>query len=207
MKEDAAVRAKLVDSQGAYRKLSEIAEQKSKEAAEALAINRPREREQLAEIIEEESGKSQVVSPTGGTTTRPQARVAQGVLELDDSRPTVIKTAVAEIGEVKSGEAARRSSPAGIMTEEDKYDSQQGILDRQQQEFTATEQQQELLLKYPKRKTVETEEVGNSVVTLVYMNVDNRVTVYKKVEHNWGGVFYFVDDRSTNQRYWEFQTK
>jgi tetratricopeptide (TPR) repeat protein len=207
MQDDAGVREKLEEARKGLQRLKDLAEQKSKDAADALAANRPREREQLAEIIEEESDKSRVVSPTGGTSSRPQVRVAQGVLGEDDSRPSTITTAVAVIGKVRSGEAARKSSPAGKMSEEDKYDSQLAIIDRQQSELKATEEQKELQLKYPKRKTIETQEVGNSIVTLIYMNIDNRVTVYKKVEHSWGGVFYFVDDRSTNQRFWEFQTK
>ena len=109
------------------------------------------------------------------------------------------------ISENKVGQEALETRTAKL-TEEEKYE---GILEKtreQQLEVELDEARKAMLAKYPQRKTVETEKQGNSVITWIYINNGQIVTVYKKVEHNWGGVYYFVDGESTNRRYWEHAT-
>jgi tetratricopeptide (TPR) repeat protein len=55
--------------------------------------------------------------------------------------------------------------------------------------------EEELKQKYPDQKTVEIINEKHKKITKVIMNRDNKITVYLKVEHDWGGVFYFIDRR------------
>lgn len=194
--EDDGVKAKITAAQAKIAELKSDEEKRAREAAESLTANRERERAQLAQIIEDESSKVSV--------PKTASQVSKPVVQQEKRNVT---TAVAIIGDVKMGEQAIKSSPAAVMTQEDKFDAQVKIAERQQTEFSQEEKQKSLQEKYKERKTVETEEVGNSIITYIYINRGNFVTVYKKVEHNWGGVFYFVDDRSTNQRFWEYSTE
>jgi hypothetical protein len=58
---------------------------------------------------------------------------------------------------------------------------------------TKEEVQQELKRKYIKPKTVEVIQAEGRKITKVYINNSESVTVYVKVEHAWGGVYYFID--------------
>ncbi len=194
--EDAVVKAKIAEAQAKLADLGSEEEKRAREAADALTANRERERAQLAQIIKDESEKADV----------PEASEESKKPEIQQEK-RIVTTALAVVGDVKMGEEARKSSPAAIMSEEDKYDAQVKIAERQNEEFNKEQKREALREKYKERKTVETEIVGTSKVTYVYINRGDYVTVYKKVEHNWGGVFYFVDDRSTNQRFWEYSTQ
>jgi hypothetical protein len=194
--DDAGVKDKITAAQAKIADLKSDEEKRAREAAESLTANRERERAQLAQIIEDESSKVSVPNTA--------SQVSKPVVQQEKRNVT---TAVAIIGDVKMGEQAIKSSPAAVMSQEDKFDAQVKIAERQQEEFSQEEKQKSLQEKYKERKTVETETVGSSVITYIYINRGNFVTVYKKVVHNWGGVFYFVDDRSTNQRFWEYSTE
>ena len=52
---------------------------------------------------------------------------------------------------------------------------------------------EELKKKYPDKKTVEVIEEKGKVTTRTVIHKDNKITVYLKVKHNWGGVYYFID--------------
>jgi hypothetical protein len=53
---------------------------------------------------------------------------------------------------------------------------------------------EELKIKYPDEKTIEIFEEKGKKTTRVVINRDNKVTVYLKVEHPWGGIYYFIDN-------------
>lgn len=53
--------------------------------------------------------------------------------------------------------------------------------------------QDSLLQQYPDYKTETIEEDMYKKVTRVYINKNRRVTIYMKVEHAWGGIYYFID--------------
>ncbi|MEZ4721830.1 MAG: hypothetical protein R2813_08155 [Flavobacteriales bacterium] len=167
------------------------AEKKSQEAAQAISSG-SRESDQLKDIIVEEE-KRQV------TSKEPE-------LETPPNKGVVVKGSPVVVGEDRVG-AAAKSAPVAALSEDDKYDGVQKQIVRQDQQMLAESEQRRLKEKYPTRKTVETEKVGNSTITYVYLNEGDFVTVFKKVEHNWGGVFFFINDRATNQRYWEHETQ
>ncbi len=52
----------------------------------------------------------------------------------------------------------------------------------------------ELMKKYPDGKTVEIIKTKNKTVTRTIIRKDNKVTVYLKVKHSWGGEYYFIDN-------------
>lgn len=53
---------------------------------------------------------------------------------------------------------------------------------------------QQLKIKYPEQKTVLEIDQPGKHITRVIMNIDNKVSVYLKVKHNWGATFYFQDE-------------
>lgn len=53
---------------------------------------------------------------------------------------------------------------------------------------------EELKIKYPDEKTIEIFEEKGKKTTRVVINRENKITVYLKVEHPWGGVYYFIDN-------------
>lgn len=195
------------------RKLEE--HEKSKEAAQAMS-NGPKESDELASIIEEESNKqvnNDVPNPTKITEslnveTKPVNRVttATAVMESDERPMSVVKGGAVQISQSRVGKETL-NSPAASMSEEDIYDGVLNKVEEDQNKMIYEEEQRRLKAKYPERKTVETEKEGTSTITYVYINRGEFVNVYKKVEHNWGGVFYFVDGQATNARFWQHETQ
>lgn len=184
------------------------AEAASKEAAQAISSG-PRESNELAEIITQESEKqdTRVIeqpSPEIGTRENVVKR-AVAVME-QDTRPGQGTVAGVIVSEPVVGEKALQTNAAKL-SEEDKYDGVMNQVESDYEEMEVEAEQRRLIEKYPERKTVETEKEGNSVITYVYINRGDFVTVYKKVEHSWGGKFYFIDERPTNQRFWEHETQ
>ena len=47
---------------------------------------------------------------------------------------------------------------------------------------------------YPEQKTVLEFDQPGKHITRIIMNVDNEITVYLKVKHNWGATFFFVEE-------------
>lgn len=59
--------------------------------------------------------------------------------------------------------------------------------------FDDTSYQDSLRMHYPKFKTEVVEENLYKKTTRVFINKNNRVTIFMKVEHAWGGIYYFID--------------
>lgn len=172
----------------------------TRDAAVAITDNRGRETEQLANIIAEEEKKSGVNDIAPG-----EVKMAQAVME-QDVRPGAGNKSPVIISDVKVGDAARQTRSAQ-MTDDEKYDGIAKRSDEQQKEKAADDEQGRLMETYRQRKTVETDSVDNTFVTRIFINNGQFVTTYKKVQHSWGGVYYFIDGRATNRRFWEHETQ
>lgn len=59
---------------------------------------------------------------------------------------------------------------------------------------------------YPPGLTEEVEKYPNKVVVKRIIVADNAATVYERVDHNWGGTFYFKNNESITQRTWEMES-
>ena len=169
--------------------------EKSKQAVVALTEQGGRESEQLAKIIEEEEKKSETANIIDQNNTPVSAEQRPGA----PSGPIIIS-------DPKVGEEARKTKTAQL-TEDEKFDGQMKRTEAQQQEFFEDQRQLQLKEKYKTRKTIETEKAGTSVITWIYMNTGSFIKTYKKVEHNWGGIYFFIDGQATNQRFWEHETQ
>ncbi|GAB4377311.1 MAG: hypothetical protein Kow0075_05650 [Salibacteraceae bacterium] len=188
------------------------AKEEAASAAQALTEDRGNATKEISTVIEEESSKNQDPTPAQVSiekeTDAPRelrSRVAEGELETD-TPPGSLSNGPVIISDIKVGEEALKT-PSAQLTEEDKFDGMVKRAELEQAEAEEEKKREQLLEKYPVRKTVETDTVGNSVVTYVYINRGEFVTVYKKVKHSWGGEFYFIDDRPTNKRFWEHETQ
>jgi hypothetical protein len=72
-------------------------------------------------------------------------------------------------------------------------------------------EEQKLKEKYPNQKTIELEELPGKQITRVIMHIDNKITTYLKVKHNWGATYFFIDEvgqelRSINEQYFNLMT-
>ena len=61
--------------------------------------------------------------------------------------------------------------------------------------------------KYPERKTEEIFEDSYRKTTRITLNRDGKVIFYKKVKHNWGGMFYFKDNQSISEHQFFIDTQ
>lgn len=65
---------------------------------------------------------------------------------------------------------------------------------------------------YPNMKTVEEIDQPGKHITRVIMNINNEVTIYLKVKHDWGATFFFIneiglDPVSISETYFNLKTK
>ncbi len=81
----------------------------------------------------------------------------------------------------------------------------------QEREQFAVAENERLIKKYPNTKTVEEIEKQGKHIIRIIMNIDNKVTVYLKVKHNWGAIYFFMDKpghelQSINEVYYNNMT-
>ncbi|MBR5958813.1 MAG: hypothetical protein IKZ99_10665 [Salinivirgaceae bacterium] len=72
--------------------------------------------------------------------------------------------------------------------------SQPKAMTGEEKEAHKEAEMQQLKIKYPEQKTVLEIDQPGKHITRVIMNIDNKVSVYLKVKHNWGATFYFQDE-------------
>jgi hypothetical protein len=134
-------------------------------------------------------------------------------MEAQEKDPAAVEQRINALAAIVSPEqpaAARENTPANKDTSEiaaigasKKIIPEQKLLAPEPAQKTAGPQdtlefdykayQLSLLEKYPDTRTIEIEEDFAKKTTRVIINKDSRVYIYLKVEHAWGGVYYFVD--------------
>lgn len=67
--------------------------------------------------------------------------------------------------------------------------------------------QKDLGEKYPSGLTEEITKEGNRTTTTRVIVADGKGNEYKKVVHNWGGVFYFKNGEAITERVWTKETE
>jgi tetratricopeptide (TPR) repeat protein len=81
-----------------------------------------------------------------------------------------------------------------------------------QKPFNKAAYQDSLRKKYPNERTIEIITEDYKKITRVIINRDSLVTIYLKVEHQWGGIFFFKDNtpfplENISKSYFEVTTK
>lgn len=110
---------------------------------------------------------------------------------IDEPAPKEGKTAPAP----KPVQPAPKPTPAKPAAKPvSKPASQQKKLTDEEKEARKEAEMQQLKVKYPEQKTVLEIDQPGKHITRVIMNIDNKVSVYLKVKHNWGATFYFQDE-------------
>lgn len=69
------------------------------------------------------------------------------------------------------------------------------------------EYQKELAKKYPSGITEDRYEEGNKQIVRRIVVRDGKGNEYKRVEHSWGGVFYFKNADAVTERVWRSETE
>lgn len=69
------------------------------------------------------------------------------------------------------------------------------------------EYQRELADKYPSGITEEVSTEGNKTIVKRIVVREGRGNEYKRVEHGWGGVFYFKNGDAVTERVWKAETE
>jgi hypothetical protein len=67
--------------------------------------------------------------------------------------------------------------------------------------------QKDLAKRYPEGVTETIEKEGNRTVTTRIFVADGKGSEYKKVVHDWGGVFYFKNGEAVTERVWKSETE
>lgn len=177
--------------------------------AEAMSSGVKKSNEQLADTIQKETERQNPTrgkNPDVNTGSKASMSTARVTMESDEPPLRVIKGDAVVISESRIGKEALKS-PTAQMSEDDLYDRVLKKVEEEQRQMVYEEEQRILKEKYPRRKTTETEKEGNSTITYVYINRGDFVNVHKKVEHTWGGVFYFINGQATNARFWVHETQ
>ena len=78
--------------------------------------------------------------------------------------------------------------------------------------FDKVAYQDSLLKTYPKEKTIEIITEPYKKITKIVINQNNLVSIYLKVEHKWGGIYFFKDNtpfplENISKSYFEVATK
>lgn len=69
------------------------------------------------------------------------------------------------------------------------------------------EYQKELAEKYPSGITESTSTEGNKTIVKRIVVREGKGNEFKRVEHNWGGVFYFKNGDAVTERVWKSETE
>ena len=82
----------------------------------------------------------------------------------------------------------------------------------QKKPFNKAAYQDSLLKIYPNERTIEIINDDYKKITKVIINREHLVTIYLKVEHKWGGVFFFIDNtpfplENISKSYFEVATR
>lgn len=67
--------------------------------------------------------------------------------------------------------------------------------------------QKDLAEKYPNGITEKVEKQGNKTIVTRVIVAGNKGNEYKKVTHDWGGVFYFKNGEAVTERVWKQETE
>ncbi|HLV53722.1 MAG TPA: hypothetical protein VKY29_06865 [Cryomorphaceae bacterium] len=73
-------------------------------------------------------------------------------------------------------------------------------------QMSTEEYQAELGRTYPQGVTETVEKEGNKTITTRIVVKDQKGNSYRKVAHDWGGVFYFKNGKAVTQRVWDEET-
>ncbi len=73
-------------------------------------------------------------------------------------------------------------------------------------QMSTEDYQEELGQTYPQGVTENVEKQGNKTITTRVVVKDKRGNAYRKVAHDWGGVFYFKNGEAVTERVWNQET-
>lgn len=137
----------------------------------------------VEEIIEEEPKEVAVISPRGGTVTRKkvEAKVDLDIRNKIKAKADKDKREVIRPGVAVDKRPKRKTVPK---INPDAKNAQPNL---------GTDTKPETNSSMYRHKTVDNYREHNMNITLTTFTVDADNIIYKKVEHDWGGVFYFKD--------------
>lgn len=81
------------------------------------------------------------------------------------------------------------------------------IMDGDVEKLSTADYQKELANKYPDGITENVSKEGNKTIITRIVVQDNIGNEYKKVVHDWGGVFYFKNGDAVTERVWKQETE
>ena len=90
--------------------------------------------------------------------------------------------------------------------EEEKAAPQPTLTSGEVRTMSTAEYQEELGRTYPQGVTENVEKQGNKTITTRIVVSDKRGNEYRKVEHDWGGVFFFKNGEAVTERVWNQET-
>jgi tetratricopeptide (TPR) repeat protein len=120
--------------------------------------------------------------------------------EPDKPENTVERLDEWEEMERKKREAAREAQKAR------EKEPQPRVMEGDVERMSVEDFRKELGEQYPSGITETVREEGNKVITTRIVVRNGKGDEYKKVEHNWGGIFYFKNGDAVTERVWKKET-
>lgn len=91
--------------------------------------------------------------------------------------------------------------------DKEKEDTSVGTMDGDVQKLSLEDFKKDLAEKYPTGLTETTTKEGNKTIITRIIVSDGKGNEYKKVIHNWGGIFYFKNGDAVPERVWKQETE
>ncbi|MBI4646127.1 MAG: hypothetical protein HY738_05880 [Bacteroidia bacterium] len=196
--EDSIARAKRIEETRI-----KVAEEEKKMLAESAIKN---------EVIEIPLHSDMEVEQIKNSKTEPDQISIEGqdkesLLVLTEIPKDTIKIAIEEKNQINEKEQEKESSLNSGNSQNAENTGRTASYAKAKEE-----RQKQLREQYPDERTVEVMKSEGKIITKIIINRNNEVTVFLKVEHNWGGTFYFIDYSpeplvSISKDYFERRTK
>lgn len=145
----------------------------------------------IDELIQSRQTVSPKIAPSNNIIIE-SSNVQKTEIKAVNLQPTVVEPekkqaeeqpapkVVAERPKPKPQTVAKPVSKPKQMTEEEK-------------EVWIEAETEKLRMQYPDQKTVLESDQPGRHITRVIMNIDNKISIYLKVKHNWGATFFFEE--------------
>jgi hypothetical protein len=138
-------------------------------------------------------------------------------IEMDNSELNLTKREVTEIempavnSEPKFEKNIETKAEPKLNVQSQNSVVKQTTVSEPEKQIWIEQEKKRLAETYTNKKTVEEIEKPGKQITRVIMNIDNNVTIYVKVKHSWGAIFFFIDEvglelRSINETYFNTMT-
>jgi len=127
--------------------------------------------------------------------------------KVDEPKPESEEERRAKLEKWENQERAKRERERELEKQKAEEEKPQAVISGDVKILTTDDLREELGQKYPDGITEETTTEGNKTIIKRVVVSNNLGNEYKRVIHNWGGVFYFKNGEAVTERVWTEETE